>query len=109
MQHLHLLARHVWHHCQDAGHALNSVVSGVLLGCRGRGSTKTEWGSISWSKGDVFVLPAASRPVTHHADSDEKDGAAFYWVHDEPLLNYLGVKPNETRFEPTLFRAQVLC
>ena len=73
----------------------------------GSGSTKTEWGSITWAEGDVFVLPAASRPVVHHADAESKDGAAFYWVHDEPLMTYLGVKPNETRFEPTLFRAEV--
>jgi gentisate 1,2-dioxygenase len=29
--------------------------------------------------------------------------AGLYWVHDAPLLRYLGVSPNVERFKPTLF------
>jgi hypothetical protein len=49
-------------------------------------------------EGDFFALPADSR-AEHYADAD----AAFYWVHDEPLLRYLGVKADARRFEPTLY------
>ena len=28
--------------------------------------------------------------VNLHPYTEEKGGAAIYWVHDEPLLNYLG-------------------
>ena len=44
----------------------------------------------SWCAGDVMVLPATQHPAVHHCDKDCKEGAAFYWVHDAPLLAYLG-------------------
>jgi gentisate 1,2-dioxygenase len=65
---------------------------------RGRGHTCLGGERIGWSKGDLLVLPANSA-AEHRADED----AALYWVHDEPLLRYLGVTPTEPRFEPTLF------
>ena len=51
-----------------------------------------------WQEGDFFALPAGSR-AEHYAETD----SAFYWVHDEPLLRYLGVKADAPRFEPTLY------
>jgi len=39
----------------------------------------------------------------HQAESD----SAFYWVHDEPLLRYLGATVSEAKFEPTLYKAEV--
>ncbi len=65
---------------------------------RGKGQTSGTSGSVTWSTGDLFVLPIDDS-LTHHADAD----SALYWVHDEPLLRYLGVKPAEPRFRPTLF------
>lgn len=65
---------------------------------RGRGRTRVHGGEIPWEEGDFFVLPAGSE-AAHHAEDD----AAFYWVHDEPLLTYLGVKATEPRFKPTLY------
>ena len=63
-------------------------------GCRGSGTTKTEWGEVRWGKGDVFALPASEQPATHHADEDCPEGAAtFYWVNDSPLMSYLGWVP----------------
>ncbi len=53
---------------------------------------------IPWNTGDFFTLPANSN-VTHFGDTD----SAFYYVNDEPLLNYLGVNAGTPRFEPTLF------
>ena len=65
---------------------------------RGRGRTRLRGGEIPWEQGDFFALPAGSEAI-HHAEAD----AAFYWVHDGPLLTYLGVKATEPRFEPTLY------
>jgi gentisate 1,2-dioxygenase len=44
------------------------------------------------------VLPPHGQAV-HHSDGE----VGLYWVHDAPLLRYLGVTPNEPRFAPTLF------
>merc|ERR1712232_1094783 len=43
--------------------------------------------------------------IRHICDEDPHyGGCALYWVHDEPLLRYLGVRPsNIRRFEPTLY------
>lgn len=43
--------------------------------------------------------------IKHTCVISELGGAALYWVHDEPLLRYLGVNPSdEKKFEPTLYR-----
>jgi gentisate 1,2-dioxygenase len=66
---------------------------------RGKGSTRLADGQeFSWHAGDLFTLPAGSR-VTHVASDD----AALYWVHDEPLLRYLGVEARQPMFSPTLY------
>ncbi len=75
---------------------------------RGAGQTEFapidgEGGQISWAEGDIFVLPAAARS-THQATED----AALYWVHDAPLLSYLGVKPTTARFRATHYRHEQL-
>lgn len=66
---------------------------------RGQGVSRVGGQEIIWAEGDIFTLPADSEAV-HLASSD----SAFYWVHDAPLLRYLGVIPNQARFEPTLYR-----
>lgn len=53
---------------------------------------------IPWRKGDTFVLPAGG-VARHQAEAE----AAFYFVHDEPLMSYLGVKAETPRFPPTLY------
>jgi len=67
----------------------------VIRGC---GQTRRDGQTLSWCEGDIFTLPSGGRTV-HHADED----SAFYWVHDEPLLRYLGVRAREPRFAPTLY------
>ena len=57
---------------------------------------------IPWNTGDFFVLPANSE-LSHFADTD----SAFYFIHDQPLLNYLGVHANQTKFSPTLYTAEM--
>lgn len=55
--------------------------------------------TIPWSAGDLFTLPADCRAM-HSADDD----AALYWVHDGPLLSYLGATPSRPLFPPTLYQ-----
>lgn len=50
----------------------------------------------NWQTGDLFVLPAGPAPLLQ-ADSR----SILYWVHDAPLLDYLGVVPSAPRFETT--------
>lgn len=67
---------------------------------RGKGRTRSAFGTLEWGAGDLWTMPATGELV-HEADED----SAFYWVHDEPLLAYLGAKPAEPRFEPTHYTA----
>ena len=38
----------------------------------------------------------------HEADED----AALYWVHDEPMVRYLGARAEAPTFRPTLYRGE---
>jgi gentisate 1,2-dioxygenase len=67
---------------------------------RGSGTTAFDGEAIAWRKGDTFVLPFGGEAV-HAADGGSD--AAFYFVHDEPLLRYLGARPDAPRFRPTLY------
>ena len=69
---------------------------------RGSGSSVTENDTITWGEGDLFVVPASEAAILHRGTTD----TAIYWVTDEPLLNYLGVKPNVKKFNATLFRKE---
>jgi gentisate 1,2-dioxygenase len=64
----------------------------------GRGFAAVNGRLVRWEKGDFLTLPATSRAV-FYADAE----TAMYWVHDEPLLRYLGVQANEPMFAPTKF------
>jgi gentisate 1,2-dioxygenase len=64
----------------------------------GAGYSEVNGRMIRWEKGDFITLPAGSRS-THHAARD----TAMYWVHDEPLLRYLGAEATQPRFRPTKF------
>jgi len=69
---------------------------------RGAGSTRIEGqADFEWQAGDLFTLPAQSRAL-HSATAD----AALYWVHDEPLLRYLGATATQRQFPPTLFKRE---
>ena len=55
---------------------------------------------MEWSQGDVIVLPHGLSPeLVAHASS------LLYWVHDGPLLRYLGVSPQGSRFTPCFYSA----
>lgn len=70
---------------------------------RGAGKTQMKHGTIEWRAGDLFTLPAVPDAL-HHASQD----TAIYWVHDAPLLNYLGVQPSEEKFTPVLYTKERL-
>lgn len=74
------------------------ATSQLFFVIRGEGHTEFEGGTISWTPHDLFTLPTFA--ATHFATSD----AALYWVHDAPLLTYLGVRPDAPRFRPTLYK-----
>ena len=85
---------------------------------RGNGSSVSRNGTITWKSGDLFVVPYFGflSPVCKgeqciiHSCVEESlyGGCAIYWVHDGPLLSYLGVLPNPNlrspRFTPTFFK-----
>jgi gentisate 1,2-dioxygenase len=75
-----------------------NATSQLYYAIEGRGFAAVNGRLIQWEKGDFLTLPAASR-ATFYADSD----AAFYWVHDEPLLSFLGAEATEPRFRATKF------
>ncbi len=71
---------------------------------RGSGSTTSEHGVVKWATGDLFVVPKTDGSLQHSCSSAEAHaGAALYWIHDQPLLDYLGVRPDEVKFPPALF------
>jgi len=79
-----------------------SATSQAFYIIRGVGSSVSEFGEVTWSEGDLYVVPACTASITHSASQD----SAIYWVTDEPLLQYLGVKPNGPKFNLTLFKRE---
>mmetsp|Transcript_15567 Transcript_15567/g.14100 ORF Transcript_15567/g.14100 Transcript_15567/m.14100 type:complete len:345 (-) Transcript_15567:168-1202(-) len=79
-----------------------SATSQAFYVIRGSGRSVGEEGTIEWTEGDLFVIPAAGQAIEHFATSD----SALYWITDEPLLKYLGVKPDTKKFKATLFRKE---
>ncbi|MEY3463179.1 MAG: hypothetical protein RLZZ468_957 [Cyanobacteriota bacterium] len=82
-----------------AAAAATSLLFYVLSGS-GRCERPAENGaaalSLSWETGDLFVLPAGAAPLLQASST-----SVLYWVHDGPLLNYLGAQPSQPRFEAT--------
>lgn len=88
--------------CQDESlKTAATATSQAFYVIRGSGSSSTTEDHISWSEGDLFVLPAVT-DITHHSTSD----SALYWITDEPLLNYLGVTPSVKKFNTTVFKKE---
>lgn len=84
----------------NAGDRLHTEVnasSQMFFVMSGRGSTDVDGVTISWEKGDFLTLPANSGGHDHRASED----SVLYWVHDQPLMRYLGAKATERRFPPT--------
>ena len=84
----------------SATSSLFFVLSGTGV-CHGREAEQDT--SIHWSEGDLFVLPSGGTPLLEASST-----SVLYWVHDAPLLSYLGVVPSQPRFEATHYRAEWL-
>jgi gentisate 1,2-dioxygenase len=98
-----LMANYI-HICQgDTLKTEAAATSQVFYVIRGRGRTQMAQGTIEWKEGDLFTLPAM--PDALHSATED---TAFYWVHDEPLINYLGAKPSKPKFEPVLYTKERL-
>ena len=81
----------------NATSSLFFVLSGSGV-CRHRSNEGGE--DIHWQQGDLFVLPSGCTPLLEASST-----SVLYWVHDGPLLTYLGVSPSTPRFEATHYRA----
>ena len=95
------------------GTEVPNATSQAFYVIRGSGTTKVqndgEDETISWNAGDMFCLPVTKGETVHICTDAESHGAAaLYWVHDEPLMNYLGATPNVKKFEPTLYKKKDL-
>ncbi|ANV82968.1 hypothetical protein AWQ21_00280 [Picosynechococcus sp. PCC 7003] len=98
-----LLANYIRINAGEQIQAIAASSSEVFYVMRGAGRTETEYGTLEWKKGDSFTLPM-NAGVTHYADAD----SALYWVHDAPMLAYLGVRPTAPRFEPAFYASEYL-
>jgi gentisate 1,2-dioxygenase len=63
----------------------------------GRGSTDVDGRRVEWEKGDFLAIPASNGGHDHRASED----STMYWVHDEPLMRYLGATATERCFPAT--------
>jgi gentisate 1,2-dioxygenase len=78
-----------------------NATSQLFYVMRGAGTTTFGAAEIPWKAQDFVALPAG-HPAVHRA----REESAFYLVHDEPLLRYLGVRADEPRFAPTLYTSE---
>ena len=88
----------------NAGDSLTlapTATSQVLYVIAGRGHLEQGEQQFEWEKGCFIALPGLDA-VQLSASED----ARFYYVHDQPLLRYLGVAPTHQQFSATLYPAQ---
>lgn len=88
------------------GHQLSTTThasSQVFYVIRGAGFSLIDGKRLDWKTGDFFAIPATGE-ITHYA----KEDTAFYWVNDQPLMDFLGVQPTKARFRPLYFSHEQL-
>ncbi|MDJ0578297.1 MAG: hypothetical protein QNJ65_24485 [Xenococcaceae cyanobacterium MO_234.B1] len=94
-----VISAYFLHICPQESLKTNSLATAQLFYViRGRGKTESEYGTMEWSKGDLFTLPSCGEVI--HSSSED---TAIYWVTDAALVNYLGVRPTKPRFQPCLY------
>lgn len=79
----------------NATSSLFFVLEGRGL-CRRRAEGASPAVSLSWQAGDLFVLPAGGAALL-----EAETSSVLYWVHDGPLLQFLGATASEPRFQAT--------
>ncbi len=98
-----LLANYVHINANDEIKTSINASSQSFFVIRGSGKTITKDGVLSWKKGDYFALPY-SEDLIHQSDED----TAFYWVHDAPLLRYMGAKAKSEQCKAVYFSYEEL-
>ena len=90
----------------NAGDSLTTDVhasSQVFYVIKGKGSSVIEGETLTWKGGDYFALPY-TEAIVHTAEEE----SSFYWVNDQPLLDYLGAKPEKKMVDPVFFSKEQL-
>ena len=93
----------------DSLAAASTATSSLFYVLQGQGQVNRQASDLGkglrrpWSQGDLFVLPAGAIPTL-----SAETTSVLYWVHDGPLLSYLGVKPSEPRFQATFYGGERL-
>ena len=84
----------------DAGSLRTSAdaTSQLFFVTRGSGQSTVCGRTFHWCEGDTFVVPAGGDAI-HSSEGL----AGLYWVHDAPLLRYLGVSTVKPVFEPCFY------
>ena len=77
--------------------------SQVFYVIRGAGVSTINGSKLQWKTGDLFALPCMG-DIVHLAHED----TAFYWVHDQPLMDFLGVLPIKPQCRPLYFSREQL-
>jgi gentisate 1,2-dioxygenase len=86
-----------------------NATSSLFYVLRGEGCCRRSAGPAAaeflqtWSSGDLFVLPTGTAPLLEASAE-----SVLYWVHDGPLLEFLGVRADRPRFEATYYPAEWL-
>ncbi|RXT15545.1 DUF861 domain-containing protein [Ammoniphilus sp. CFH 90114] len=96
-----LLAQFIRINAKDHIDTQPNATSELYYIISGAGSTTVNGKKIDWEKGDFLTLPAGS--ASRHT---AKENTTIYYILDTPLLDYLGAKATEAKFEPTLFTAE---
>ena len=85
--------------CQGDGIHTEAITSSeVFYVMHGSGQSVIDGNILRWQQGDVFTLPC-----NHGAYHQAMQDACLYWVHDAPLLQFLGVQPHQARFKPAFY------
>ncbi len=77
--------------------------SQIFYVIRGKGKSVFSEGDLRWKVGDYIALPTCDA-IEHFAEED----SAFYWVNDQPLMDFLGVHPQRKQCQPLYFPAELL-
>jgi gentisate 1,2-dioxygenase len=80
------------------------ATSSLLFVLEGSGQLSWNGRRLRWSTGDLLVLPWSGDTPLLEASCT----SVLYWVHDGPLLTYLGVTPTRGAFEATHYPAALL-
>jgi hypothetical protein len=82
---------------------LGNTTSQMFYVIKGNGYSVIKNNMINWRKGDVFIIPYLEECENVYHCNEGDSNSVLYWVHDEPLMKYLGVKPAISKFQTTHF------